>query len=132
MPQQITFSAIQMDANFGQADLTAAYNAQVAAIQAQDAILFGSPLMGALNETPLDFYTVDGSAMLDIPASAAPAVAQVLIYGDGVLQCTMDLSDLLVHRIPPFRSKSLELLVRGNINVRSLALATTVQELLGQ
>jgi hypothetical protein len=55
---------------------------------------------------------------------------QVVIYGDDhnvVANLTPYTLDPI--RVPPFKCRQLELAILGNINVRSLHLATTIEEL---
>ena len=132
LPQAMTFSAIKVDADYAQEAVTAAYTARIAALKAANAALFSGDLLGTLNSTPLDTYTVNGSVLAEIPAPAEALTAQITIYGDEVPQATMTFSDFNVHRVPSFRSKTLEFLIRGNVSIRSVVLATTVQELEGQ
>jgi hypothetical protein len=142
LPVPTSFSALRLDAEYSQASTAAAYNAQVAAIKARNATLFSSNLLGALNTCPLNhsyndsFYTafpyrgvtVNGSILTDIPPDASARSVQVLIYGDGQLQTTLNLTSFDSIRIPPFKSRDVELVIRGTVNVRSVTLATTVQE----
>ena len=131
MPQAMTFSAIKVDADYTSEAVSNAYNAKLATLQAANAALFSSPLLGCLNDTPLNTYAVDVSILAVLPTPVATLTAQVLIYGDEVLKTTMTFEDFGVKRIPPFRAKTLEFLIRGNISIRSVVLGTTVQELIG-
>jgi hypothetical protein len=129
MPQVTTFSVIKVDGDFAQQAVASAYNAQTAAEKAANAALFSSNLLGALNSTPLDVYTVDGSIMANIPPFAALLTAQVMIYGDEQLKVTMSFSDFGCHRIPAFKSKTIEMAINGTVSIRSVSIATTVQEM---
>jgi hypothetical protein len=132
MPMSMTFSAIKLDADYSQASTVAAYNARVASITAANAALFSSPLLGCLNDVVVNGRTVDGSILTPLPPSATPSTAQVLIYGDDTLKATMTFSDFGVKRVPPFKAKTYEFVLRGNISVRSMVLAPTVTELIGE
>ena len=129
LPQATTFSALKLDGDYDQADLTSAYNANVAATKTANQSMFGTALNGALNTTSLNFYDVNGSKLKNLPPEASVREAQVLIYGDGDLQTTLSISSFDPVRIPPFKSRTLEILIRGNMSVRSVAMATTVPEL---
>lgn len=142
LPQPTTFSALRLDADYTQASTAAAYNSLVATIKARNATLFSNPLLGALNTAPLNysyydsFYTsfpyrgitVNGSILTDIPPDASARTVQVQLYGDGTLQTTLNLTSFDTIRVPPFKSRDLEIVIRGTVNVRSLTLATTVPE----
>lgn len=131
LPQATSFSALKLDGDFSQADLASIYQQQVADIIAYNQALFaaGTPLNGVLNATTLNYYPVDGSAMKVIPPAASSRTAQVKIFGDGVLQTTLTITSFNPVRIPPFKSREIEIEIVGNMNVRSIALATTVPEL---
>ena len=132
MPMSMTFSAIKVDADYTQVAVAAAYNARLAALKAANAALFSSPLMGCLNDTPVDTYVVDGSILATLPLPAEPLTAQVLIYGDDALKATMTFEDFGVKRVPSFKAKTFEFVLRGNISIRSMVMAPTVQELIGE
>lgn len=143
LPQPTTFSAMRVDADYGQSATASAYQAQVAAIKAHNATLFSGDLLGALNTAPINqsysdsFYssfpyrgiTLNGSILSDIPSDASARTVQVLVYGDSVLKTTLTFTSFDAIRIPPFKTRDIELQVRGNISVRSVTMATTVQEL---
>jgi hypothetical protein len=131
LPQATTYSAIRVDGDYGQATLSAAYNSQVAAIQASNATIFaGGVLNSTLNASAVDTRSVDGSTMANIPPPAIARSVQVNFIADGTLVVTMNFPSLDIQRIPPFKCRALEILIRGNLSVRSVAMATTVEELL--
>lgn len=131
LPQATSFSALKLDGDFTQADLATAYNQRVAEILASNQAIFsgGSDLDGVLNRTVLDFYDVNGSKLANIPLPASARTAQVMIYGDGQLQTTLTINSFDPVRIPPFKARTIEVQLVGNMSVRSIALATTVPEL---
>jgi hypothetical protein len=129
LPQSTSFSVIKVDGDFTQQDVTLAYDSMIAADKTANAALFSSNLLGALNSTPLDVYTVDGSTMYNIPALASLLTAQVSLWGDEELKATMSFTDFDCHRIPAFKSKTIEVEIRGTVSIRSVSIATTVQEM---
>ena len=129
LPQATTFSALKLDGDFNQADLTDAYNALVDAIRAENQAMFSTGLDGALNTTALNTYDVNGSKLKNIPPMASARTATVLIYGDEDLQAALEVSAFDPVRIPPFKTRTVEISITGNLSVRSVAVATTVQEL---
>lgn len=129
LPQAVNFSTLKVDANYGQIDNIAAYNAVVADIKAANAALFSSNLKGALNEVPLNNTLLNGSILTEIPLLAWVRTVQVLVYCEGVLVSTSNMMTLDPVRLSPFKGRVIEIEVSGNIDVRSLALATTVPEL---
>ena len=124
-----TFGALRMDAAYSQQGDASAYNAQAAAIAALNAAAFAGPLDGALNTTPLNTYDINGSALLNQPQLASTRTVQVVITGDGEVVANLTLTSLDAVRIPPFKARELEFSIYGNINVRSIHMATTMDEL---
>lgn len=129
VPRATTFSALKVDGDFGQVALIAAYTAQLAALAAANATLFSGDLLGAMNSAAVDVYDVDGSILANLPPTASARSAQVSIYGDGTLRAVLTMTSFDPVRIPPFKSRDIEIVITGNINIRSVALATTVVEL---
>lgn len=144
LPQPTTFSALRVDADYSQASTATAYLTKLAQYKARNASLFGSNLLGTLNSAPLNYsyydsdslfstapyrgITVGGSILVDLPQGASARSVQVQLYGDGDLKTTLNLTSFDTIRVPSFKSRDLEVVVRGTINVRSVVLATTVPE----
>lgn len=130
LPQSVTWSAVKLDSDYGAIADDVAYQALVDAANLANTVIFASDTKGALNSFALNAeYEVNGSLLENLPPTAADRVAELLIYGDGFLQATMSLSSFNPVRIPAFRARELMFTLRGNIPVRSITFATTVQEL---
>jgi hypothetical protein len=128
--QAQTFSLLRLDADFGQVLSAEAFQAAYDAAVAWNTAHFPGPLMGAMNEVPINTWDVNGSILLNLPRRASSRTVQVVIYGDDhnvVANLTPYTLDPI--RVPPFKCRQLELAILGNINVRSLHLATTIEEL---
>ncbi len=125
----MTFSAMQVDADYTALSNNSLYQFQLQQVQAANAAIFMGNVMGSLNMTPLNTYAVNGSAMQPLPAPSGARWGQLSIFGDEVLQATFQLQNYEPFRIPAFRSRALEIVVSGNLNVRGIALGTTVAEL---
>jgi hypothetical protein len=67
-----------------------------------------------------DFSQISGSRTLEFK-----------FYGDGTLQTTLDVTARDPMRLPAFRSRDVEFELTGEIDVRSIVLATSVEELRG-
>jgi hypothetical protein len=110
------------------------YQNIVAADIAADAAIYashaGKTLGGCLNDTALDFYTVNGSVMGAIPPAQAAGTIQVIIFGDGVQVFSNSMQSDGVIRLPGgFKATLWEVLITGNASVRKFGMATTVREL---
>ena len=129
LPQATSFSVLKVDGQFDQSIAADAYNAQVAAISAANALLFSTSLKGGLNDTAVNTYALNGSILADLPAPAASRSVTVTISGEGVVLQTVQVSTWLPVRLKPFKVRDIAVQIEGNINVRSIALATTQAEL---
>jgi hypothetical protein len=153
LPQATTFSVLKLDANYAQISNASGNAALTAAISARNQARFSSDLIGAVNagqpgpagtnnfmgtlnssyyDSTLAEYRgmlVNGSILEELPTSASTRAVAVEIYGDGVLKTTLNMTSFDPVRIPPFKSRTVEVSVQGNIDVRSIALATTQIEL---
>lgn len=129
LPQATAFSCLKLDAAYEQSADAAAYNATVQAIITQNNALFTGPLKGAVNATPVNTFDVNGSVLVNLPPPASFRTAQVFVYGDQKLQASLSITSFDPVRLPPFKSREVEVKITGNLNVRSVALATTVPEL---
>jgi hypothetical protein len=91
---------------------------------------FPQPLLGAINETPINTFDVNGSTLWNLPKQGSARTVQVRIDGDdGMNLANLQLFNLNPIRVPPFKTRQLEITILGNINVRSVHLATTMEEL---
>ena len=125
-----TFSALKLDADFSTANSTNAYAAQIAAISTANQAIATSSWNAALGLAVLNKYTVDGGALTDFPAPQTVRYVNVTLYGDdGAITAQLAISTFDTVRIPPFRSREMQVRIQGNANVRGIALASTVQEL---
>lgn len=129
LPKASTFSVLQLDADYEQGEDIAVYNALVADIAAANAAAYVSDLLGALNETPISDYSVNGSTLLDVPPLGNVGTVQVLIYCDGDLVSTSDMRSFDPIRLAPFKGRALEIEIVGSVDARTVAIATTVPEL---
>lgn len=129
LPKAVSFSALKLDADYSQIGDAAAYNALVAQIAAANALLYAGDLLGALNTAPLNHVAVNGSILGEIPPLASIRTAQVLVYVEGVLSATLDMQSFDPVRLNPFKGRTIEIEIIGTVNVRSVAMATTVPEL---
>lgn len=129
LPVGTVFSALRLDADYAAFGDTVGYNANVAAIIAANQAAFGGNLLGAMNEGPLNVFTVNGSILKEVPTAATNRNVQVIIYGDGAPVANVSPTSLDPLRLPPFKSRELEFRILGNVNVRSIHIASTVAEL---
>lgn len=128
-PHAQTFATLELDADYIEIANSTGYTSARAAVIAANVTAFASPLLGALNNKVLNYFPVDGSTQATVPPANTGKVIQVLIYADTALVQTLTLTSLDPVRLVPFRCRELQISIQGNVNVRSVALATTTREL---
>jgi hypothetical protein len=128
--QAQTFSLLRVDADYGQVLDQAVYQKAYDTAVAHNQAAFPQPLLGAINETPINTFDVNGSTLWNLPKQGSARTVQVRIDGDdGMNLANLQLFNLNPIRVPPFKTRQLEITILGNINVRSVHLATTMEEL---
>jgi hypothetical protein len=123
-----TFGLLKVDANYAQLGATNndAYDAAVA----WNAAHFAGDLMGAINGAEINAWDINGSILQNLPDPAGSRSLQIILYGDGgEVRANLQPLTLDPIRIPPFKSREFEVEIFGNIDVRSVHLATTIEEL---
>ena len=85
--------------------------------------------MGALNETPVNTFCVDGSLLSPLPQANTGLNLTVMIYADDTLVQTINMSAFDPLRLAPFKCRDFYFTLTGTLNVRSVLFATTVEEL---
>lgn len=130
LPRAVTLSRLCLDADYTLQSAADEYNDTVSDIYAANAVAFASPLLGAFNDVAFNVFDVNGSTMQNVPGQASTRYAQVMIYGDdGELEATVTPTSYDPVILPPFKSREIEIEIVGNIPVRSVTLATTIEEL---
>lgn len=134
LPYGMTFSAMRLNALYTELGNMVDYEQALEDTIAYNEGVFNDPggLMGALNETPLNTFDINGSILKNLPPTVSTKQVQVLLFGDGVLSSSHNLTALDPVRIAPFRSRTLEIKIVGNVEVTAVELATTVAELRGE
>lgn len=127
LPAPATFGCIFIEAALEMTpEERAAIEAQIAAIEAENAILFAQPSIGGeINGSTYNTYDVNGDALLDMITEKFIAVE---VYADGELIATV--SDVnAVKRLPPAKSRNWDVRVNGTTAIAQISLATTPREL---
>lgn len=131
-PHGETFSCLKVDADYSTANSTNQYAAQIAAISAANQLVPTNTWNAALGLAAVNVYTVNGGVLTNFPAPQTVRVINVSLYGDdGALAATLAVTSFDAVRLPPFRSREMQIRIQGNANVRGIALASTVPELRG-
>lgn len=123
-PQAVSFSCLKLDAEFAQVIPT---NAE-ATLTSNAALIAAGQVYGDINASQIDTYAINGSAL----SGDVPTFVQLAFYSDEGLQASLAVDTFDVVRLPPFKCRELEVKISGNINVRSLRIATSIDELMGR
>jgi hypothetical protein len=126
-PQATALSAMKVDANYDQISQDAIYEAMIAAIEAANAAVFASGLLGAVNAASVNHFCCNGSAQQSLPPDNAIRNVVVTLYGDEELIGVFNMTSFDPIRLPAFRARSLYFVVTGNVYTTSISFATTVR-----
>jgi hypothetical protein len=132
LPRPVNFSALQVEANFEDAELAAALIAENALILAANQALFasGANLMAALNAHVVNGMAVNGSLMAEIPDEVSSRFIQISVYCNGVLVTTKQITNRLTYRLPSgFKGDRWQFKVTGNVPIKAIKFAETAKEL---
>lgn len=124
--------AIEVEADFNNADEAAALQLRVSEIIAANQLLFANSagLGGALGLTTLDKYTLGGSILQAIPQAVDNRYLLVELRCDDKVIYATTYTERGVYRLPSgFKGQLFEVRITGNIELRYLKLAETVKEL---
>ena len=125
--QPVTFGAILIDSGAsGTPEERAAYEAEVARIEAENAALFeGASIGGEFNGNAINEVAMGGDLLQDLPPQK---FISVKVYADDTLVRTVSKFDMPV-RIPPKMARAWEIQVNGTAEVEQITLATSAREL---
>jgi hypothetical protein len=133
LPNPMSFGALKIKADFSDIGNTAAYNALVAQITAQNQALFassGGNLQSTVNANQLNQFVLNGSILQPIPPIATTKSVNVFVYGDGELVWSGGVSNFDVVRLPGNKKYyEFEVRISGNVPVQLFAMSTNVGEL---
>jgi hypothetical protein len=125
-----TMSLLRVDADYHEIGNESAYEEAREEALKWNSDHYGQDLLGAINAVPIHAWDVNGSILKNLPGLASGRSLQINLYGDGgLLRATLNMTSLDPIRVPPFKSREFEVELLGNINVRSVHLATTIEEL---
>ena len=129
----MNFAVFKVRADFSEIDDVEEYNAQIAALIAENQALWTSlsgQVEGALNETVLNDFELNGSLLSDIPALGDTRSVNIIIYADDEIWYTSGVTSLDPIRLPADKKRSVwQVEISGNVPVQTFAMATSMSEL---
>lgn len=103
-----------------------------AAIAANDALIAAGTLGGELNGGEINAYTLNGDALVDVPASPNQPEYLVRMYTDGALLYELVVSDDNPFRLPRgYRAKSFEVELSGLYPLHGIVIGNSIADVLG-
>ena len=133
LPEPTNFAVGKVQADYTYMADIDAYNAIVNAIKAQNMALYASTsgaVGGTLNGQEEDLYAINGSALLDIPVLGSTRYITFILYADGVQVFASNILSQEPFRLPALQKGYVyEILLSGNVPVRTAAIASSIGEL---
>lgn len=131
VPQPVGFTCLQVNMDTRYLNDQTAINAIVAQIIADNQVKFAAgPVGGQVDSAPFNEYTYNGSNMQDIPTSADARNVTVTILADGVQVFSQPVYSINPSRIASgYKAYDWEVIISGNVPVRSFSMATSIGEL---
>jgi len=128
-PNAITWSVCRVDIDTAQKEANSLYDQLLQETITYNEAITGD-IFGAFNETVINEYAVNGSLLQEPPSQAILVSATIffLNYKDEVIT-SLTVEDNTMMRIPPFKEYDIKIKLAGTLNVRSVVLATTMEEL---
>jgi hypothetical protein len=124
--------AIEVNADFANISEAEALQARIEQLLAENRVIFAgtSNLQGTLNAKELNYFSIDGSILKDIPGVVDDRYLLVSLIVDGRTIHTGQYTKEGVYRLPAgYKGQIFEVKINGNIECRYLKLAETVKEL---
>jgi hypothetical protein len=104
--------------------------AQNSYLVSQNATLFADDLGGAINDTTINVYSVNGDVLLDLAQLSISPTVVFKLYADNVLKFTKLLTNLKPFKLPRgFKARRLEVEVAGYIPVTKINIASSMREI---
>ena len=128
-PKGVTFSTLRLDISEKQIEDNNTYAALVAQIQAANALITGAT-GGEYNGAAYDVYGYNSSILREVPPAGANVTAVVTLIGEkDVIKTAITVTEYRPYRINSFKTREVKIRLTGNLDVRSITLATSVEEL---
>jgi len=133
LPEPSNFAVGKVQADYTYMGDIAAYNAIIAALQAQNLAIYtanGGKVGGSLDDEALNTYAINGSILVDIPTLASTRYIVFTLYADGVQVFSQSILNQEPFRLPALQKGYVyEMMLTGNVPVRMAAIAGSVGEL---
>ncbi len=132
LPRPLNLGAMQVDADFGDIQSGAELAARVEALKQENIANFGlGDLLGSINASPVNGYSLNGSRLKDIPVDVDNRYVLVTVIADGVTKATMQIKSRNAVRLPSgFKADRWEFKVNGNIPLKHVKIAESSKGLI--
>jgi hypothetical protein len=132
LPRPLNLAAMQVDADFGDIQAGAELAARVEALKQENIANFGlGDLLGSMNASPINGFSLNGSRLKDIPVDVDNRYVLVTVIADGVTKATMQIKNRNAVRLPSgFKADRWEFKVNGNIPLKHVKIAESSKGLI--
>lgn len=125
LARPLNLGAMQVDADFGDISAGAELAERIKAIKDENIVNFGvGDLLGAINASPMNTYSMNGSRLKDIPVEVDDRYVLVTVIADGSTKATMAIKSRNAVRLPSgFKADRWEFKINGNIPLKHVKIA---------
>lgn len=129
LPRGVTFSCVRVDVDEDQIADNSIYADLLASITAANVAITGRT-DGEVNGSEWDGYAFGGSALAELPQESSTVTSTIIIQGEKRTDyASLTIDSFTPRRLPGFRSREYIIKLSGTVNVRSITLATSFEEL---
>jgi hypothetical protein len=107
--------------------------AEDAYLASLNATLFAGDILGAINDNAINELDINGDILYDLSGISIDPTITFKIYADGVLQFTKNVTNNKIFKLNSgYKSKRYDFQIEGNIPVKRMDVATSVEEIIIQ
>lgn len=128
--QGISWSCVQVDVDLVQIKNNSDYLSLLTAVQTANQLL--TPVGGEVNGAAINVYAINSNNLAELPLPSALLSCTFFLLGEeGEQLAALTVDDIRPYRLPAVRQRVYQIKMTGTTNVRSVTLATSIQELRG-
>lgn len=131
LPRGVTFSVVRVDVDEDQIADNSIYQELLESIKEDNEAITGDT-DGEVNGHEVDGFAINGSILQELPQPSSTVTSTLIIQGEKRTDyAALTIESFSPRRLPGFRSREYVIKLSGTVNVRSVTLATSMEELRG-
>lgn len=131
LPRGVTFSVVRVDVDEDQIADNSIYQELLESIKEANEAITGDT-DGEVNGHEVDGFAINGSILQELPQPSSTVTSTLIIQGEKRTDyASLTIESFSPRRLPGFRSREYVIKLSGTVNVRSVTLATSMEELRG-